>query len=1447
MRPEGSLLSSALVALLLPGVAAAGGYSPEPGAVVDPAAVAALAVLDDAGPTGNSRFAWGGRFVGDLDGDGTDDIALPAESGDRVVLVFGDPSWSSSDPTVRSSGDATLLLPDGCRDSEGRLRVTGLGDLDRDGKDDLGVACGGTQVDLGDQTANGAVALYFGRSGAWGSDAPPDLLLPGEPLNNVADPPTGEVFGVRLEAAGDLDGDGRDDFLVTGHHPADSDISMLWIFHGRLDARTAWSSSADATFWLHGNEGARCLTTLEPAGIGDLDADGLADFALFCGAQPPPTQANDISLTMSLFLGADLVNEPVGQLQFADRTMPWDLLQGITPGPAPFSNLGDLDDSPGDEFGIGLWEPQTGAPGARIIRSGPGPWDEIDPLEGGPDNLPYPYTFFLLEDGYDSREGVQMAPAGAPRGTPAIWLRHGRGADARVSLLEVIDPSLWAEFEEPATGPSFGTPGGLVYDDDWRLGLGGPGDADGDGVPDLLITGGHDDGDCTAGTCGGAWLVLCRDEDGDGDNACGGDCDDADASRGPSLAEACDAIDHDCDGVPGTDDADGDGFAPCAGDCDDADPDVFPGAVETCDGTADANCDRLLPGDDEDGDLTINCEDCQPFLITVHPAADEVCDGLDTDCDGRLPELEQDIDRDGFRACSEASGRPVDCDDRNPFIRPLRFEDCANGIDDNCNQQVDESRDGDGDGVASCDGDCDDTAADVFPGAGEACDGRDNDCDGLVDDGRDRDGDGFSHCQGDCDDLDPTRFPGATGVCDGSDADCDGASDLLDGDADGFSACAGDCADGDDTIHPAATEFCDRLDNDCDGSVDTPFDLDADTWAGCLGDCEDGDAALFPQRWEPDCADGLDGDCDGTLDGLDSDCPAPVEPPPPDPRPLGLTCDDAGASMAGRAGLLLALLVVPLRRRRVSLNRGVPVALVLLAALVLPNSASAARKEPGVVVYLSRLPDLRSMTESTRIADMVQAEEVLHHSELLDSVDPPGLVAEGARTLDRCPEDSPAAQPLSLTSGQALDRMIELDHAGAKRILDAALDSLPCLDRPLPQGVLPDLLYYRGISNLELGKQGEAEDDFAACLAVKPDYPGDPNFPPDWAAVLEQVRAGAPVGRASVSAVLPPGSELRIDGVTHDADTLPVELPPGRHVVQLRRGRDLATGVVDLVEGSAPLLLHSEDRVRAFREAQLGGAARAFSERVLGLAAMDAGVDVVAVVDFDVPNQPLRYLYRPSIGAFSFEDAFDTRGGRSSRPARTAPARAPKNKPARTAASTPGTQTRPANSGGGTRPASTGAPVRQARAAVAPSDDLGADHVRIRVSGGFAWAHPFPYLHIPIDITIRPIAGLGIDVGLEAARSGPSAYGAAWLPSASLGAGWRFDAGVVQPRLAVVGRLAFDNGAGKVAPVPGITGRVGLDFVPRGAGPLLFAIDLQAGAIRRSFHGIATAGVGLRF
>ena len=89
---------------------------------------------------------------------------------------------------------------------------------------------------------------------------------------------------------------------------------------------------------------------------------------------------------------------------------------------------------------------------------------------------------------------------------------------------------------------------------------------------------------------------------------------------------------------------------------------------------------------DNDGDnweTPLDCDDEDP---DVHPGADELCDGLDNDCDDliddEIPE-DQDLDGDGA-LCFD------DCDDDDDDVYPGAPEDPENGIDDDCDGEVDE-------------------------------------------------------------------------------------------------------------------------------------------------------------------------------------------------------------------------------------------------------------------------------------------------------------------------------------------------------------------------------------------------------------------------------------------------------------------------------------------------------------------------------------------------------------------------------------------------------------------------------------------------------------------------------------------------------------------------------------------------------------------------------------
>ncbi len=354
-----------------------------------------------------------------------------------------------------------------------------------------------------------------------------------------------------------------------------------------------------------------------------------------------------------------------------------------------------------------------------------------------------------------------------------------------------------------------------------------------------------------------------------------------------------------------------DGYVAQGGDCNDADPAYNPGATEAdCTDPNDYNCDGSTGYADADGDGVPACEDCDDANAAINPSATELCDGVDNNCDGTVDENTAadvttwyaDVDGDGtgdptttYTSCSAPAGfiaDSSDCDDSNSAVNPSATEVC-DGIDNNCDGAIDETgasggstwyTDADGDtygdpaspvtactqpsGTVSDDTDCDDTQSLSHPGATEFCDGKDNDCNGLVDDGAtdfstfyaDADGDGF-------------------GTAETSESACTAPA--------GFVSDSSDCDDTAAAVNPAATEVCNGVDDDCDGTVDVGAvdmitwyqDGDSDGYGGVFteasceqpagyvnnsDDCDDANAAAYPGN--PETCDGVDNDCNGTVD-----------------------------------------------------------------------------------------------------------------------------------------------------------------------------------------------------------------------------------------------------------------------------------------------------------------------------------------------------------------------------------------------------------------------------------------------------------------------------------------------------------------------------------------------------------------------------------------------------
>ena len=340
--------------------------------------------------------------------------------------------------------------------------------------------------------------------------------------------------------------------------------------------------------------------------------------------------------------------------------------------------------------------------------------------------------------------------------------------------------------------------------------------------------------------------VSCGTIEGYADNNL--DCNDLMAAISPEALEVCNGVDDDCDGIIDDSlqvftyyqDADADGYGNqlvYITTCDSV-PQVGyvtgygNGPYGSGNGGGGGGNGGGGGGNGGGGESYFDSDDTNPL---VNPGMPEICNGIDDDSNYLIDENVMSIfyaDADGDTygnqlidtiACAAPAGyvaNNLDCIDGDSTIHPGAVEIC-NGLDDNCNGLIDDADQGvidqvtwyadvdqdeygnpaeslttcfQPEGYVNNPDDCDDTNADIHPGA-EVCNGIDDDCDGLIDDGLscqgpDGDGDGVEDDEDNCPDE---ENPGQQDSdCDGVGDACDlcpGGDDMVDENNDGYPDC----------------------------------------------------------------------------------------------------------------------------------------------------------------------------------------------------------------------------------------------------------------------------------------------------------------------------------------------------------------------------------------------------------------------------------------------------------------------------------------------------------------------------------------------------------------------------------------------------------------------------------------------------------------------------------
>jgi Ca2+-binding RTX toxin-like protein len=237
--------------------------------------------------------------AGDVNGDGIDDLIIGAfgadpnglENAGQSYVVFGSTVGFAPSLNVSDLDGTNGFAIDGIAEKDYSSRVSAAGDVNGDGFDDLIIGAFG--ADPNGNANAGTSYVVFGSPEAFPASFNPSGLdgTNGFAINGIAE---GDFSGFRVSSAGDFNGDGIDDLIISAPF-AETSAGQSYIVFGSKEG--FWASINLSS--LDGINGS-VLNGVNPndysgvsvSGAGDINGDGVDDLIIGASYADPNGNTN---------------------------------------------------------------------------------------------------------------------------------------------------------------------------------------------------------------------------------------------------------------------------------------------------------------------------------------------------------------------------------------------------------------------------------------------------------------------------------------------------------------------------------------------------------------------------------------------------------------------------------------------------------------------------------------------------------------------------------------------------------------------------------------------------------------------------------------------------------------------------------------------------------------------------------------------------------------------------------------------------------------------------------------------------------------------------------------------------------------------------------------------------------------------------------------------------